>query len=323
MIIPRLSIITPCLNQAELLVGCLRHVASLGPQVEHIVVDDTSTDASVQLLETAQLANPQRMRFVSRPDSNLYEAVNTGLEMARAEICTYLNCDDLLLPWAVGAMLDFFVREPRTELLVADAIEWLPSEGRAALVVHPPAPLLQTYLRNDGHLAQPAVFFRRSLVSRLGGFSTDYRLLGDHDLWLRWLEYGAVVKRLWEFVAVQRMSPGQLMAQHAELAVEERAQIRRAHDLRLSSRWSRGAARVGYAVLHRTAMLTTWSTAQISSTATLPALPWSLSAGSRGLKFTSVTQVLRAILGSSVGQRYLALDLAALNLDPDVDRPEE
>jgi glycosyltransferase involved in cell wall biosynthesis len=70
--IPRISIVTPCLNRVEFIEEAIESVlAQKYPLIEHIVVDGGSTDGTLQRL--ARYAN---LRVISEPDRGLYVALN-------------------------------------------------------------------------------------------------------------------------------------------------------------------------------------------------------------------------------------------------------
>ena len=176
------SVVTPAKNQLSYLKHCVAAMAATS--AEHIVSDGASTDGSVAFLESQTELREQRFGFLSAPDKGMYQALNRGFTHAQGDIFAYLNCDDLLLPWTLELVEEAFERQPEIDLIVGDALEWNEDNGRAALVIHPPAPLLGRYLREGGFLAQPAVFFRRRLFEALGGFDDRLRLLGGSLLLL-------------------------------------------------------------------------------------------------------------------------------------------
>ncbi|MBN2360545.1 MAG: glycosyltransferase [Deltaproteobacteria bacterium] len=301
-----LSLVTPSLNQAGFLRQCVDNVRRLGPAVEHIVSDGASTDGTLALLARACGADGLPLRHASAPDRGMYDALNSGFALARGEILGYLNCDDLLLPWAIETVVAAFQRRPDIDLVYGDAIEWRPDHDRCTLVVQPPAPLLQTYLERGGHLAQPAVFFRRRLFERLGGFDGRFRLLGDHAFWLRALGAGARCVKTWECLAIQRMVPGQLMDRFSTAVETERAEIQRLLDIRPPSSSDRRYVRRLYALQHRLAIAgLALQLATPDALARRQWLPWQRTARSRFFEFASAAETRRALLGSTRDRRYL------------------
>lgn len=91
---PLVSIVTPTLNQGDFIEDTLRSVAMQDyPNIEHIVVDGGSTDRTREILERWS----GRIRWISEPDGGQAEAIVTGFAMARGEVLTWLNSDDLYL----------------------------------------------------------------------------------------------------------------------------------------------------------------------------------------------------------------------------------
>jgi glycosyltransferase involved in cell wall biosynthesis len=72
-------------------------------------MDGGSTD------ETAAIASEykKRLTFISEPDRGQSHAINKGLRMARGEIVSWLNSDDIILPGAVGHAVRAFERNPK------------------------------------------------------------------------------------------------------------------------------------------------------------------------------------------------------------------
>ncbi len=293
----------------------LAHVRSLGPRCEHIVVDGDSGDGSVELLAEQAQKNPELFHYSSEPDRGMYDALNKGFERARGDILGYLNCDDLLLPWTLGRVLACFDARPDIDLVFGDALEFEQATGRAALVVHPPAPLLETFVDQGGHLAQPAVFFRRQLWERLGPFDSSYRLLGDHEYWLRAIHSGARALKLWEFLAIQVMSPGQLMQRHARQVQLELNRAREANGLGGLEASDRRHSQALSRLLHRLGIAATVTLSRWPPGGRSPRqLPWGESAASGLLRYRGTGSTLRALLRSTAGRHYLSLDLDAVGL---------
>ncbi len=199
---------------------------------------------------------------------------------------------------------------------MADALEWYPGEDRAALVIHPPARLIGRYLRDGGYLAQPAVFFRRRVYEALGGFDEKLKLLGDHVFWLRALQAGFHFSRLWEFVAIQRMVPEQLMQRQQTRAQQESLNLRLKLDLPLLDESRQLRSRALYALLHRLGIARLLFAAQTKQQGTRQNRrgPWSQSLASGLIQPGSKAQLRRALHKSSKGQRYMKLKLDAIGL---------
>lgn len=126
-----LSIIIPSFNTKELLRQCLRSVisdqwsvVSKKPVTEIIVVDNGSTDSSVEMLKKLQTSKkpatrdsfgmPKLQVFFNKENLGFAKAVNRGIKKAKGEYILLLNSDIIVQPGALKAMVDF----AKTHLLV-------------------------------------------------------------------------------------------------------------------------------------------------------------------------------------------------------------
>ena len=99
---PALTVILPCYNEAERLPGTLQallaHLSAAPGEVEVLVVDDGSTDATVSLAE-AVAAVDGRVRVLSyRPNCGKGFAVRTGMLAARGELVVFTDADGSYRP---------------------------------------------------------------------------------------------------------------------------------------------------------------------------------------------------------------------------------
>jgi glycosyltransferase involved in cell wall biosynthesis len=224
---PLVSIITPVLNRAQIIGGCLDSVAAQTYEsIEHIVVDGASSDGTLEVLERHRTPHP--FRFISEPDRGMYDAINKGISLARGDILAYLNSDDLYLPWSVDVAARALA--PSRELVYGDL-----GVFRVASNGHPGHFRIQFYpdfnLRYYSFVAvmgQPTVFWRRSLTERIGLFDIEYRLIGDCEYWLRAALHGATPRHIPEVMAVQVEHESTLRATHAMRLREEFETLRRA-----------------------------------------------------------------------------------------------
>jgi GT2 family glycosyltransferase len=220
------SIVTPTLNQARYLPATLASVqAQTYPVAEHIVVDGGSTDGTLEILERAAAAS--NIRWSSGPDTGMYEAVNKGLATARGDILAYLPSDDAYLPWTIEEIVKAFARRPDIDLLFGDGVSVRPDSGIQTLRLYPP--FHRRSLLNHASLLQPAVFWRRRLFERIGGFDASLRYVADLDYWLRSAAAGASIAHVDEILAVERVHDERLSSAQSEVMRREELAMRARH----------------------------------------------------------------------------------------------
>ena len=95
---PLFSVVTVCLNAEQHLAEALDSVlAQSCDDYEMLVVDGGSTDGTLALVREREAAFGGRLRWMSEPDSGLYDAMNKGLHRARGRYIVYLGADDHLV----------------------------------------------------------------------------------------------------------------------------------------------------------------------------------------------------------------------------------
>ena len=179
----KLSVITPSLNQARYLCDCLGSVrvaaARAAPhQVEHIVIDGGSTDGSLDILRAAP-----DIRWISGPDTGQSQAINKGLAMASGDILAYLCADDLYEPTAIQRALSVFAENDDADVVYADYYFLEGDSGRKRR--KSAAKFSPQHLRRRNPLGQPAVWWRRRVYEKFGGFDESLHYCMDHEYWLR------------------------------------------------------------------------------------------------------------------------------------------
>jgi len=179
----KLSVITPSLNQGRYLSACLASVRSAAAQaapheVEHIVIDGGSTDETLDILRAAP-----DVRWVSEPDAGQSQAINKGLSMAGGDILAYLCADDLYEPPALRDVLAVFASDENADVVYADYYFLEGDSGRKRR--KSAAGFRSDSLHNNNPLGQPAVWWRRRVYEKFGGFDETLHFCMDHEYWLR------------------------------------------------------------------------------------------------------------------------------------------
>lgn len=174
----RFSIITPSLNQGRYLAECLDSVASQGVDAEHWIIDGGSMDETLSILR-----GRPGTQWISEPDRGQSDAINKGLERVTGDILAYLCADDFLEPGALMRVAEIFDRNPATDFVYGDGYFLESDSGWKRL--KRAGEFSVERLRRGNFLLQPAVFWRRRVSERHGGFDTSLQYCMDHEYWLR------------------------------------------------------------------------------------------------------------------------------------------
>jgi glycosyltransferase involved in cell wall biosynthesis len=130
---PRTSVVIPSYNHARFVADAVRSVLVQEPgDLELIVVDDGSTDGSLEVLKG--LSDP-RLRVLEQANQGAHAAINRGLAESRGGFLAILNSDDRWAPGRLRAAYEVFEREPETAL-VGSWIQLIDEAGRPLSVKH-------------------------------------------------------------------------------------------------------------------------------------------------------------------------------------------
>jgi len=177
-----LSIVTPSFNTGGYLAAAVQSVLDQDwPNLEFLVMDGGSTDGSLDILRSFG----ERVRWVSEKDQGQSDAINKGFARTSGDVLTWLNADDTLAPGAARAAMEYFAAHPDVALVYGGA-DYIDFRGNLiGPCVHIEPFSLHRLIHYSDYIVQPAAFFRRSALAKVGGIDPSLNWAMDYDLWLR------------------------------------------------------------------------------------------------------------------------------------------
>lgn len=161
--------------------------------VEIIVVDDGSSDDSVNLLQELAVISPVPMKVISQKNTgNIGGNFNVALKEAVGEFVLFTSLDDKLYPHAILEKLTLMNEDPNVVFSANSKITGIDEFSNVNKTIPPLAldkmenvsanDLLELEYREFGAYYIQGTVFRKDVVDEIGGFDED--MLGD-DLILR------------------------------------------------------------------------------------------------------------------------------------------
>lgn len=177
----KVSIVTPSYGQGRFIRATIDSVLSQqGAQIEYFVMDGGSKDETVDVLKSYG----DRLHWVSEGDKGQTDAINKGMRLATGDIVAYLNSDDVYQPGAIAKVVEIFERHPEVDFVYGDFHAINEDGGLIDKVLTIPFdPEILLYDAN--FICQPASFYRRSLLDKIGLFDDSLRFLMDYEFFLR------------------------------------------------------------------------------------------------------------------------------------------
>lgn len=195
--LPRISIVTPTLNQCQLLEETIQNVLAQDyPNLEYIVVDGGSSDGTMDVIRKYE---KHLAAWISEPDGGAYDAVNKGFARSTGEIMAWLNGGDLYCRRALNSVATAFSDLQEVEWITSlrpglwDAagysmgFDLMPGFGERSFLdgYHLPGPR-----RRCIWIQQESTFWRRSLWTKAGSrLDCSYSLAADFELWARFIRH--------------------------------------------------------------------------------------------------------------------------------------
>jgi glycosyltransferase involved in cell wall biosynthesis len=119
----RISVVIPTYNGARFIRETLESVfAQTRLPEEVLVVDDASTDTTVQIVEEMASLVPLRVRVIrlERNSGGPATPINIGIQAAEGELIALLDQDDLMLPEKLAMQYEALERHPEVDLALSD-----------------------------------------------------------------------------------------------------------------------------------------------------------------------------------------------------------
>jgi len=200
--LPKISVITPSYNNVQYIEQTIISVISQGyPNLEYIIIDGGSTDGSLDIIKKyAQWLS----YWVSEPDKGMYDAINKGFAHSTGVILSWLNSDDVYLPWTFQIVAQIFLDLPNIEWLTSRTPLSLHQNCIPSIIPHHTPGFARTWFyrgcnlgnRNEfvNWIQQESTFWRRSLWEKSGRRVDDGLIMaGDFELWSRFWNYADLV----------------------------------------------------------------------------------------------------------------------------------
>lgn len=116
-LLPEVSVLTATYNREKLLPKCIESVTAQTYQNwEHLIIDDGSSDQSLQVIQKYMLSDP-RIRCSRHSNRGQSLSLNVGLAMAAGTYVCILDSDDYYLPDHIESRLQYLKAHPEVDFL--------------------------------------------------------------------------------------------------------------------------------------------------------------------------------------------------------------
>ncbi|MDH6278216.1 glycosyltransferase involved in cell wall biosynthesis [Aurantimicrobium minutum] len=182
-------------NGERHLIDAIESILNQTQQVaEILIVNDGSSDSSVEILNQYLNRNPRARKIVKlleQDNNGQGSARNAGVKSAQGDLIGFLDQDDTWEPTHVSEMVPFFADNPKLGWVYSDFNEFddqnrfIRRQFLAKQEYIPPVNSVFGLISQDLMMLPSASLIRREAFLSVGGFDTQFRGYEDDDLFMR------------------------------------------------------------------------------------------------------------------------------------------
>lgn len=185
--IPFFSIITASYNSAKTIQKTIESVLVQDfTDFEYIIIDGNSNDETINIIKSFERSFSEKnipFRYISEKDKGIYDAWNKGLDLAEGKWISFLGSDDTYIPGALKLYHQEINKKSESINYISSQVQLVNDKGEN-LNIFGKKYNWDKVIR-DIDTAQVGSFHKRELFDLNGKFSTEYKIVGDLDFYIR------------------------------------------------------------------------------------------------------------------------------------------
>ena len=184
----KISLITATLNCADTIEETIKSVfAQTYSDIEHIIVDGGSTDATLSKIEPWLQRCGDKIKYIEKSDKGVYEAINNGIKVATGDVVGVLHSDDFFTSADILESVARTFSDSSIDMVYDDVHFVNTDSPERVLRYYSGAWFDRKKLRYGIAPPHPSMYCRREVYLKYGLYSTDYKIAGDFDMFVRLL----------------------------------------------------------------------------------------------------------------------------------------
>lgn len=182
---PLVSIITVVLNNKKTVEDTIKNIINQSyEKIEYIIIDGGSTDGTLEIINEYK---EKIDKLISEPDKGIFDAMNKGIKIAKGEVISFLNSDDLYAGYSVikkvlSTMKKFDVDSCYGDLIYVDRVN--PSKR---IRFWKAGKFERNNFKKGWMPPFPTFFVKKYIYEKYGLFNLDFPVVADYELMLRLL----------------------------------------------------------------------------------------------------------------------------------------
>lgn len=207
----KVSVIIPAYNSAQFIAATIRSVLEQTyPNIEIIVVDDGSTDATLEVLDGFS----DQIKIFSKPNGGPASARNLAIRNSTGDFIAFLDGDDLWMPEKLAEQVSFMNAHAEIGMTYSEAIMFAEIAGQQQVhgKIGYTGETSFCHLLLGDHIPNSTVLMRRECTDKIGLLNESRELVAveDYEYWLR-LARAYPIKAINKPLAFYRVHSSNLM----------------------------------------------------------------------------------------------------------------
>lgn len=181
----KVSIVTVVYNGSATIADAIRSVVAQSyPDIEYIVIDGASKDATLDIVRSF---GNSVTRLVSEKDKGLYDAMNKGVGMATGDIIGILNADDFYLDGEVIAKVVRRFQDAACDGVYGDLLYVDPVDTDKIVRTWKSGQHYSNSFLYGWMPPHPTFFVKRTVYEKYGNFNLTLKSAADYEIMLRFI----------------------------------------------------------------------------------------------------------------------------------------
>lgn len=181
----KISIVTVVWNNKKTIKDAIESVLNQTyKEIEYIIIDGASTDGTIEIVQSY---GDNISKFVSEPDSGLYDAMNKGISLATGDVVGILNSDDFYIDDKIIERVVKEFEKKQCDSVYADLVYVKPENLEKTVRYYDSSYFNPSKFAYGLMPAHPTFFVKRKMYEKYGVFRTDLKIGADFDILARFL----------------------------------------------------------------------------------------------------------------------------------------
>jgi glycosyltransferase involved in cell wall biosynthesis len=185
---PAVSIIMAVYNGEKYLSQAIESILEQTyPDFEFIIVDDSSTDETINICDKYDLQDPRIKLLKNQQNQGLTYSLNKAWKTSSGNYIARMDADDISLPNRLEIQVRYLENHPEVGLM-GTFYQEIDNSGQVSqqTIRFPTEPIIIKWrLCFENPIPHPMIIMRRSVFEQVGGYDEAWKTSQDYDLFTR------------------------------------------------------------------------------------------------------------------------------------------